>query len=126
MLSCEGTAFLGMEIVCEDIKIKISQKKMIIRVLKEFNMEKSRSIKTPIEMSFNLLESMVVEDIPYRRLICSLMYLSLVTRPDIAFSVSYLSRFLDKPTVLAWKAGQRILKYLNATKQPCLNGYERC
>ena len=117
----EGTAFLGMEIVREDNKIKISQKKMIIRVLKEFNMEQSQSIKTPMEMSFNLLEGTMVENIPYRRLICSLMYISLVTRPDIAYSVSYLSRFLDKPTVQAWKAGQRILKYLNATKQLCLS-----
>lgn len=57
-----------------------------------------------------------VDNLPYRCLICHLMYLSIMSRPDIAYSVSYLSRYLDKPTMNAWKAGKRILRYLSATK----------
>lgn len=44
------------------------------------------------------------------------MYLTVTTRRVLAFSVSYLSRYLDKPTLLLWKAGKRILRYICATK----------
>lgn len=37
------------------------------------------------------------------------------SRPDIAYPVAYLSRFLDKPTASLWKAAKRILRYLKGT-----------
>lgn len=56
----------------------------------------------------NTMTSPII-DVPYRQLIGGLMYLSTSTRPDITFSVSYLSRFLDKPTSETWQAGKRVL-----------------
>ncbi|KAG5875125.1 hypothetical protein JTB14_022597 [Gonioctena quinquepunctata] len=40
-----------------------------------------------------------------------------VSRPDISYSVAYLSRFLDKLRKSTWEAGKRILRYLNYTKE---------
>eukprot|EP00798_Chlamydomonas_sp_ICE-L_P017614 gene17614-biopygen26580 len=48
----------------------------------------------------------------YASLIGSLIYLSTCTRPDIAYSVSALSRFTSKPTQAHWRAAQRVLVYL--------------
>lgn len=59
----------------------------------------------------------VIINVPYRRLVWSLMYISITSRPDISFSTSYLSRFSDKVTLNAWNAGKRILRYLSATKE---------
>lgn len=113
----EVKTFLGMEINKIERGLKITQTKMITRLLKEFGMENSKPIATPMEVNFHMDEGQPIEEnIPYRRLICSLMYLALVTRPDIAYSVCYLSRYLDKPTIQAWKARKRIMRYLNATK----------
>lgn len=50
----------------------------------------------------------------YRSLVGSLMYLT-ATRPDLAFSVSILSRFMQTPKVSHWEAGKRILKYVKGT-----------
>lgn len=109
--------FLGMEINKTDAGLKISQTNMIGRLLEEFGMEHCRPISTPMETNFQIETSEeILHNIPYRRLICSLMYISINSRPDIAYSVSYLSRYLDKPTASAWKAGKRILKYLSCTK----------
>eukprot|EP00798_Chlamydomonas_sp_ICE-L_P017463 gene17463-biopygen26426 len=47
----------------------------------------------------------------YASLIGSLIYLSTCTRPDIAYSVSALSRFTSKPTQAHWRAAQRVLVY---------------
>ncbi|MGR0202325.1 hypothetical protein, partial [Klebsiella pneumoniae] len=63
----------------------------------------------------------VVDNVPYRRLVCSLMYLATTVRPDIAYSVSFLSRFLDKPTLCLWKATKRVLRYLKGTQDLGLN-----
>ncbi|KAG5869923.1 hypothetical protein JTB14_035638 [Gonioctena quinquepunctata] len=54
-------------------------------------------------------------DVPYRKVIGSLMYLACTSRPDIMYAVSYLSRFLDKPNQDLWTAGKRILRYLKNT-----------
>ena len=49
---------------------------------------------------------------PYRAVIGSLLYLSVGTRPDLAFTVSYLSRFLANPGIPPIKAAQRVLRYI--------------
>jgi hypothetical protein len=53
---------------------------------------------------------------PYRELVGSLLYLSVWTRPDIAYTVSQLCRHLDKPKQCHWEAAITLLKYLNHTK----------
>lgn len=52
----------------------------------------------------------------YRQLLGSLMYLVTSTRPDIMFAVSYLSQFCSAYGPEHWKAGKRVLRYLQKTK----------
>lgn len=52
---------------------------------------------------------------PYREAVGCLMYLAVATRPDICFSVNYLSQFLDKPEESHWSMVKRILKYVKGT-----------
>lgn len=42
----------------------------------------------------------------------------------MTYSVAYLSRFLDRPTVDTWNAGKRILRYLKGTKEMGLTFYK--
>ncbi|SDA08491.1 BZ3501_MvSof-1269-A2-R1_C34g00137 [Microbotryum saponariae] len=51
----------------------------------------------------------------YLQAIGSLLYISLGTRPDIAFAVSYLSRFANNPGRRHWIAVKHVLRYLRAT-----------
>uniref|UniRef100_A0AAV1VN33 Integrase catalytic domain-containing protein n=1 Tax=Peronospora matthiolae TaxID=2874970 RepID=A0AAV1VN33_9STRA len=44
------------------------------------------------------------------------MHLMTATRPDIAFAVSYVSRFMENLQVEHWMAVKRILRYLQGTK----------
>ena len=50
----------------------------------------------------------------YISLVGALLYLTTCTRPDIAFAVSYLSRFSSAPTVPLWTAAKRVLLYLRS------------
>ncbi|MCI37770.1 hypothetical protein A2U01_0058996, partial [Trifolium medium] len=50
----------------------------------------------------------------YRQLIGSLMYL-LATRPDLAFSVCLIARYMERPTEIHLAAAKRVLRYLQGT-----------
>ena len=52
---------------------------------------------------------------PYRQLIGSLMYLMVATRPDLAFSLSKLSKFNNRPGRAHWEAACKVLGYLRQT-----------
>ena len=53
---------------------------------------------------------------PFREAVGALMHLMTATRPDIAFAVGYVSRFMENPQVEHWTAVKRILRYLQGTK----------
>lgn len=53
---------------------------------------------------------------PYQQLIGALMYLAVLTRPDISFCVSYLSQFNNCFDESHWKCAKRVLRYLKGTK----------
>ncbi|XP_044741974.1 secreted RxLR effector protein 161-like [Chrysoperla carnea] len=52
---------------------------------------------------------------PYREAIGSLLYLAIISRPDISFAVNYLSRYNSKPMKTHWKMIKRIFAYLKGT-----------
>ena len=55
-------------------------------------------------------------NIPYRSLVGSLMYVASGSRPDIAFAVSKLSRFLTCYRETHWQAAIRVVRYLKGTR----------
>ena len=109
--------------------------KLALKVLNEFNMKECNSAKTPMECRLRLSregEGEEVESTYFRKLIGCLRYLTL-TRPDLIFSVSYLSRFMSKPYSNHMAAAKRVLRYIKGTvdyglvyvsdKEPRLTGY---
>ncbi|GKA29992.1 hypothetical protein Tco_0716237, partial [Tanacetum coccineum] len=53
--------------------------------------------------------------VPYANAVGSLMFLMVCTRPDIAYAVSVVSRYLVNPGKNHWEAVKWILKYLRGT-----------
>jgi hypothetical protein len=64
--------------------------------------------------------TMEVDPTHYRRLIGSLRYL-VHTRPDLAFTVGFISRFMEQPMVEHQGAVKRILRYVAGTLDYCLH-----
>lgn len=115
-----NSLWLGMKITRDWEKgtIILHQKDYINHILKRFNMSNCKSSPTPLETNLNF--DMYVENcssnIPYQQLIGSLMYLAILRRPDISYSVSFLSQFNNCYYQSHWKCAKRILKYLQGTK----------
>lgn len=54
-------------------------------------------------------------DVPYRSAIGSLLFLTMITRPDISFAVNLLSRYCENPGASHWGAVKRIFRYIRGT-----------
>jgi hypothetical protein len=57
----------------------------------------------------------MVDQLRCSEIIGSLMYLASATRPDIAYAVSKLSRFVSNPGSEHWRALERVMRYLVGT-----------
>ena len=57
-----------------------------------------------------------MKTIPYSLVVSSLMYALVCTRPDIAFVVDVLGRFLSDLGQRHWKVAKKVLRYLQGTK----------
>lgn len=99
--------------------ITIDQELYINDLLKRFGMVDSKIVSTPLDSSINLsnVEGEICDSkIPYQELIGSLMYLAVMTRPDIAHAVSLLSQYNNCYTKIHWQCAKRLLRYLKGTK----------
>lgn len=111
--------FLGINITRNiDNTITIDQSRAIRNLIKKFNLEDCKVVKTPVEKDLNLKRNLDLEnktDLPYKELLGSLMYIMLGTRPDICFCVSYFGQFQDCATNEHFTHLLRVLKYLKFT-----------
>ncbi|KAG6492454.1 hypothetical protein ZIOFF_047417 [Zingiber officinale] len=94
-------------------------------------MEKSNSVKNPIIPGVKLTndeEGSKVNATMYKQLVGSLMYLT-VTRPDLMYVVSLISRFMASPTELHLQTAKRCITVLcdnsstiKLSKNPVMHG----
>jgi hypothetical protein len=56
-----------------------------------------------------------MKKMPYQEAIGSLMYASVATCPNITYSVSALSHFLNNPGTIHWEAAKHVFHYLAGT-----------
>ena len=118
--------FLGIIIdrYREKGEIHIHSAAMIDHMLETFNMNACRGVSnhlapgTVLTTVQSIRDSSVdkMEHKPYRQLVGSLLYMKNTTRPNIAFSTSLLSTFLENPSRLLWEAAKRVSRYLSQTK----------
>lgn len=101
--------------------IEIDQCQYVEEILKRFNMDKCKPVKTPSDLNNKLTMRWLNETnditgkVPYQEAVGSLMYLAQATRPDIAFAVGDVSRFNSNHCEGHWSAVKRIFRYLRGT-----------
>lgn len=108
--------FLGIEVARSKTGITMCQRKYVLDLLAETGMLECQPIDTPIEVNHGL--TLLSDQVPankerYQKLVGKLIYLS-HTRPDIAYAVSVVSRFMHSPSESHMKAVFRILRYLKS------------
>ncbi|KAL0360219.1 UNVERIFIED_CONTAM: Retrovirus-related Pol polyprotein from transposon TNT 1-94 [Sesamum radiatum] len=109
--------FLSIEVVNTSDGIFISQKKYIGEILDRFLMKDCNAVSTPTEFGLKLNKDYEgkKDSTLYKQIVGSLMYLT-ATRPDIMYSVSLISRYMENPTEMHLLGAKRILRYLQGTR----------
>lgn len=100
--------------------LRLSQEAYTSKLLERFQMSEVNAMVTPIEnlssMSLSVESKPLSEDIHYRSIIGSLMYLMICTRTDFGFAASKLSKYFEKPLRCHWNAVKLIYRYAQGTQ----------
>ncbi|KAH9668793.1 Integrase catalytic domain-containing protein [Citrus sinensis] len=118
-----------------NIKIWLSQKNYLKKILRRFNMQDCKPISTTLPVNFKLSSSMCpnyeaerkeMSRVPYASAVRSLMFTMICTIPDIAQVVGAVSRYMANPDGEHWIAVKRIMRYIrgNSDVALCYGGSE--
>ncbi|KAG3049690.1 hypothetical protein PI125_g26544 [Phytophthora idaei] len=110
---------LGIEPVDgPDGSVMMYQRRYVDDILKRFRMDECKAVVSSVDMSTRLVPSDAATKVnaPFREAVCALMHLMTATRPDIAYAVGYVSRFMENPQDEHWVAVKRIFRYLQGTE----------
>jgi len=122
----EARHFLGMHIKRDRAKrlLTIDQTSFLEQILSEAKMSDCRPVGTPMVPGVSLTkataplteaETQQFTHIPYSRVIGELNFAMRVSRPDIAYAVSALSKFLSNPGVEHYQQLHHLLRYIRGT-----------
>jgi hypothetical protein len=109
--------YLSIEVKQSEEGITLCQSGYASRILEKMGMSNCNPANTPMEPKLKLSKeskSDSVDSTEYRSVVGSLRYL-LHTRPDLNFSVGYVSRFMENLTKEHLMAVKHILRYVKGT-----------
>ncbi|CAI6007885.1 unnamed protein product [Closterium sp. NIES-65] len=121
----ELRSYLGLQITRDRARrtITLTQSHMVQQVLQRFNFQFSSPQSTPLPTGHSLSALPSDESVepsgPYPELVGYLMYLMTCTRPDLAYPLSILARYVAPGRHLLehWKAAKRVMRYLWSTSR---------
>ncbi|CAI7779922.1 unnamed protein product [Closterium sp. NIES-54] len=119
----ELTSYLGLRITRDRAQrtITLTQSHMVQQVLQRFGFTYSSPQSTPLPTSHSLSAPPSDESVepsgPYSELVGCLMYVMTCTRPDLAYPLSLLARYvaLGRHRKVHWDAAKRVMRYLCST-----------
>ena len=109
----------------EDGGYFLSQTAYIDSIVKAFGLEHAKSEETPLPTKCKPTiddapktdaDKEEMKGTPYQSAIGKLLYLAMGTRPDIAYHVSALSRFVNNPGKTHWKQVKHVIRYIKGTR----------
>jgi hypothetical protein len=119
--------YLGIEVHQDSSGISLRQTAYAKRVVELGSLTDCNPAHAPMEERLKLSRESTAEEVDttqYRRIVGTLRYL-VHTRPDLAFAVGYISRFMQRPMTEHQQAVKRILRYVVGTSDYGLH-YPRC
>ncbi|CAI7773923.1 unnamed protein product [Closterium sp. NIES-53] len=119
----ELRSYLGLLITRDRARrtITLTQSHMVHQVLQRFGFQFSSPQPTPLSTSHSLSappsDKSVESSGPYPELVGCLMYLMTCTRPDLAYPLNLLARYVapGRHRKVHWDAAKRVLRYLCST-----------
>ena len=101
---------------------QLSQELAITKIAQACGLTESRKTNTPIDPSSKIRKTVEGDEPPtrnwsYASVLGGVLYVSNLTRPDIAYAASRLTRYLKNPNMTHCQALKRLVKYMWTTKE---------
>ncbi|XP_066380227.1 uncharacterized mitochondrial protein AtMg00810-like [Miscanthus floridulus] len=109
--------YLGIEVRQGKEELTLGQSAYASKLLERSGMTECKPCVTPMEEQLKLMKASTavkVDATRYQSIIGGLCYL-VHTRPNIAFTVGYVSRFMEDPREDHWATVKRLLCYVKGT-----------
>ena len=103
--------------------LRLSQTDYIKKVVTNFRMEGANPTATPIGAHFKLSaakepeEAIDTDIVPYASAVGSIMYAMVGLRPDLAYAIGLVSRFMSRPGEIHWEAVKWLLRYMKGSAE---------
>lgn len=117
----DTSLFVGLQIKRnrKEKTMFLHQRTYLEHVIEKFGINDAKIVSVPADPHVRLrpvdTEEVNRSKIPFRKAVGSLMFLAIVSRPDIAYSVNAFSKYLNNYDESHWLAVKRIVKYLKGT-----------
>ncbi|KAF2881362.1 hypothetical protein ILUMI_24805 [Ignelater luminosus] len=111
--------YLGIEIeyYVNEKKMILNQQNYIESIAEKYGVKESKNFDTPMEVNLKLEPvDNVNKHLKYRNLIRALLHIANGIRPNISFSVNYLSRYQNSYSNTHFKYALRVPKYVYCTR----------
>jgi hypothetical protein len=111
--------YLGIEVRQGKDIISLGQRAYALKLLERAGMAGCKAVATPMEERIKLSRQSTAAKVDatlYRSIVGGLRWLT-HTRPDIAFAVGYVSRFMEDPREDHWAAVKRLLRYVQGSAE---------
>jgi histone deacetylase 1/2 len=110
--------FLGIGVTrnASEGVLELCQRRYVTVILRRFGMEDCSSVDMPAHIGNDLQQGELLATADarlFRTYVGALLYISTGTRPDIAFAVSHLARYMAAPRAFHMVAAKRVLRYLH-------------
>lgn len=118
-------SFLGISLFRDKQSnlIYLNQKNYIDACVEKFHCP-DRRYTVPMDPGFEPkvteVDSPLENNTQYRSIVGALLHIARMTRPDILYAVSILTKFFNNPQQRHWSAAKRVLSYLRDTKEESL------
>ncbi|XP_057808557.1 secreted RxLR effector protein 161-like [Salvia miltiorrhiza] len=105
-------------------RLCLLQSDYALKVIKKFRLHQAKSLVVPIMQQTKLSTSQCPKtdeekrkmySVPYSNAVGSIMYMMICTRPDLAYAISILSRFMSNPGKPHWEALKCVLRYIRGS-----------
>jgi len=115
----EASFLLSRHITYTPDSITLTQELYIGMIFSQFGMENSNTVSIPLPKGITLTKKTTEQSkdqvTSYQSRIGSLMYLVTGTRPNLAYTISFLAQFSPCPTQENNKAAKLVFIYVNGT-----------
>ena len=111
------TYYLGIEVIQSELGIVLKQERYALKILEEAGMNECNAVQIPMDSGVKLSKAEEEEDVnetEFRKNVGCLRYL-IHTRPDLAYSVGVLSRYMHNPKVSHSVALKQVPRYVRGS-----------